>query len=89
MAVLMTSEVAGQTLEGYDGLFHAVSPALKQAQGFVMHLSHPVDGGWRVIEIWNSREDAARFFASTIAPNLPEGIHPKLTFEPLHDVLHP
>jgi hypothetical protein len=42
-----------------------------------------------VIEIWESREDAARLFASTIAPNLPEGIHPKLTFEPLHDVLHP
>jgi heme-degrading monooxygenase HmoA len=89
MAVLMTSDVAGQTLEGYAGLFNAVSPALKRAQGFLMHVSHPLDGGWRVIEIWNSREDAARFFASTIAPNLPDGIHPKLTFEPLHDVLQP
>lgn len=89
MAVLMTSEIAGQTFEGYDGLFNAVSPALKQAQGFLMHASHPLDGGWRVIEIWTSREDAARFFASTIAPNLPDGIHPKLTFEPLHDVLQP
>jgi hypothetical protein len=85
----MTSEIAGQTFEGYDGLFHTVSPALKQAQGFLMHVSHPLDGGWRVIEIWNSREDAARFFASTIAPNLPDGIRPKLTFEPLHDVLQP
>jgi len=43
----------------------------------------------RVIEIWQSREDAARFFASAIAPNLPEGIRPKLTFEPLHDLLQP
>lgn len=89
MPVLMTSEVAGQTAAGYDGLFHAISPALKQAQGFVMHLSHPVDGGWRVIEVWRSREDAAQFFATTIAPNLPEGIRPKLTFQPLHDLLHP
>lgn len=89
MAVLMTSEIAGQTFEGYDGLFHTVSPALKRAQGFLMHVSHPLDGGWRVIEIWNSREDAARFFATTIAPNLPDGIRPKLTFEPLHDVLQP
>jgi quinol monooxygenase YgiN len=85
----MTSEVAGQTLEGYDGLFNQVSPALTQAPGFVLHASHPVEGGWRVIEIWESRDDAARFFATTIAPHLPEGIRPKLTFEPLHDVLRP
>lgn len=89
MAIIMTSDVAGQTLEGYDGLFTQVSPALKQAQGFVLHASHPINGGWRVIEIWESREDAARFFATTIAPHLPEGIRPKLSFEPLHDVLHP
>lgn len=89
MAVIMTSEVAGQTLQGYDGLFNAVTSALQNAPGFVLHASHPLEGGWRVIEIWESREDAARFFASSIAPNLPEGIHPKLTFEPLHDVLRP
>jgi len=89
MAVIMTSEIAGQTLQGYDGLFAVVSPALQQAKGFVLHVSHPLDGGWRVVEIWESREDAARFFATTLAPHLPEGIRPKLTFEPLHDVLRP
>lgn len=87
MAVLMTSDTAGQTRDGYDNLFQKVAPALQQAEGFVMHMSHPLDGGWRVIEIWQSREDAARFFASTIAPHLPEGIRPKLTFEALHDRL--
>lgn len=89
MAVIMTSEIAGQTLQGYDGLFTAVSSALRSAPGFLVHASHPIDGGWRVVEIWESREDAARFFATTIAPQLPDGIRPKLTFEPLHDVLRP
>jgi hypothetical protein len=89
LAVLMISDVGGQTPEGYDGLLGKVGPALKAAQGFVMHASHPIDGGWRVVEIWNSREDATRFYAATIAPHLPKGIHPKLTFEPLHDVLQP
>lgn len=89
MAVIMTSDVAGQTLQGYDGLFTTVSPALRTAQGFVLHVSHPVEGGWRVVEIWESREDAARFFATSIAPHLPEGIRPKLTFKPLHELLHP
>ena len=89
MAVMMTSEVSGQTLVGYSSLFDAVSLALKSAPGFVMHASHPVDGGWRVVEIWNTREDAARFFASMIAPHLPEGIRPKLSFAALHDVVQP
>jgi hypothetical protein len=33
MAVIMTSEVAGQTLHGYDGLFNAVSPHCKAHRG--------------------------------------------------------
>jgi hypothetical protein len=89
MAVLMTSEVSGQTLAGYSDLFDVVSAELRSAQGFLMHVSHPVDGGWRVIEIWNSREDAAAFFATAIAPHLPESIRPKLSFAPLHDVVQP
>jgi hypothetical protein len=89
MAVLMTSEIAGQSPEGYDGLFQKVSRALCDARGFVMHVSHPVEGGWRVIEVWESREDAALFYAATLAPHLPRGLRPKLTFQPLHDVLRP
>lgn len=53
----------------------------------MMHLSHPTETGWRVVEVWNSREDATRFFAAHIAPILPEGIRPKLSFEPLHSLL--
>lgn len=89
MAVMMISDVGGQTLHGYDGLLAKVGPVLRAAQGFLMHASHPIDGGWRVVEIWESREDAARFYAAAIAPHLPEGIRPKLTFAPLHDVLRP
>jgi hypothetical protein len=89
LAVMMISDVGGQTPQGYDGLLAMVGPALKSAQGFVVHASHPTDGGWHVVEIWESRDDAARFYATTIAPHLPEGIRPKLTFVPLHDVLRP
>lgn len=89
MAVMMVSEVGGQTPEGYDGMLGAVGAALAGAQGFLMHLSHPVDGGWRVVEVWESREDAARFFAEHIAPKLPEGIRPKLSFTVLHSAVTP
>lgn len=87
MSVMMISEISGQSPQGYDAMLNCVGDALRQAPGFVMHMSHPTETGWRVMEIWNSREDAARFFAAHIAPNLTEGIRPKLTFQPLHSLL--
>lgn len=89
MAVMMIANVAGQTPEGYERMLGVVGGALSRAPGFLMHTSHPSEGGWQVIEIWRSQEDAAQFFAAHIASSLPEGIRPKLTFVPLHDMLHP
>lgn len=89
MSVMMISEVGGQSPQGYDAMLALVGNALRQAPGFIAHMSHPAEGGWRIVEIWNSREDAARFFGAHIAPNLPDGIRPKLSFQPLHNVLKP
>ncbi|HWK68822.1 hypothetical protein [Pseudorhodoplanes sp.] len=87
MSVMMISQVSGQSSQGYDGMLALVGDALRQAPGFVMHMSHPLDGGWRIVEVWDSREDAARFFAAHIAPRLPDGVRPKLSFHPLHSLL--
>jgi hypothetical protein len=87
MAVMMISDTIGQTRQGYDGLGAVLIPLLKSAKGFVLHSSHAIEGGWRVIEIWETRDDATRFFATAVAPHLPDGIRPKLTFTPLHDLV--
>ena len=87
MPLMVVSEVSDQSRQGYDAMLALVGDALLQAPGFVMHMSHPAETGWRVMEVWNSREDATRFFAAHIVPNLPEGIRPKLTFQPLHSLL--
>ena len=89
MAVLMTAEIAGQTRDGYDAMLPLVLDALRQAPGFIMHTSHATPTGWRVIEVWESREDSGRYYAANIAPNLPDGLRPKVTFEPVHDVVTP
>ena len=60
---------------------------LQQAPGFILHTSHAVDGGWRVIEIWASKQDANQFFAQHVHPNLPPGIRPKRTFQELHSLI--
>ena len=89
MPVMMISEVGGQSPQGYDGMLALVGGALRQAPGFVMHMAHPAEAGWRIVEVWQSQEDATRFFAAHIAPNLPEGIRPKLSFQPLHSLVSP
>lgn len=86
MAILMKAEVRGQTREGYQQVFDALSSHYTAARGFLMHLSHPIDGGWCVIDVWQTRKDFERFFAEHVAPKLPMAVRPKITFVELHDV---
>ncbi|MBT2303699.1 hypothetical protein J7E70_24955 [Variovorax paradoxus] len=87
MTVLVTAEVQGQTRQGYEGMFSALSDGLKQAPGFVLHTAHPIEGGWRIIEVWQSKAEADHFFAKQVAPHLPPGIHPKRSIQELHSLL--
>ena len=87
MAVLITADVPGQTREGYDGMIATLGPVIRQAQGFIAHGAGPVEGGWRVFEVWESAEAATAFFAKYIQPNLPPGIKPKRTILQLHSLV--
>lgn len=85
MTVLMIADVPKQTEAGYDGMINLLAEQLRQAPGFIMHAAHrSEDGGWRVIEVWASQEEANRFFASHVAPNLAAGIWPKRRMHKLH-----
>jgi hypothetical protein len=87
--VVVTAEVPGQTAEGYDGIRTHLTALLQQAPGLILHTAHAVEGGWRVIEIWESTHDANQFFAQYVHPNLPPGIRPKRTFQELHSLITP
>lgn len=87
MSVMMIAEVQGQTQQGYDGVLDKLAEAIRRAEGFIAHASHPVDGGWRVIELWQSKAQADRFYAGAVVPHLPPGIHPKRTTVELHSIL--
>jgi len=87
MAVLMIGEVPGQTREGYDGMIAALGEVMKQTPGYILHMSHPTEDGWRVIEVWQSKAEATQFFATYVAPNLPPGVRPKRIFYELHSLL--
>lgn len=87
MAILIMADVPNQTQQGYDGVLAVVEPLIRQAPGFIMHGAYPVDGGWRSIEVWESKEAATAFFAKYIAPNLPPGVKPKRTIQELYSLV--
>jgi hypothetical protein len=87
MAVLVVAEVRGQNQAGYDAMAELLTTRLQQAPGFVLHGAHPVDGGWRIVEVWRDKESADRFFATQVAANLPPDIRPKRSVQPLHNLV--
>jgi len=87
MAVLITALVPGQTQKGYDDAMAALKPILEQANGFIAHGAGMSPEGWRVFEIWETKEQATDFFAKYIRPNLPPGLIPKRTYLELHNLM--
>jgi hypothetical protein len=87
MAVLITAVVPGQTEEGYDAAMRALRPFLEQAHGFIGHGAGMSPEGWRVFEIWETRQQAVEFFAKYIHPNLPPGVTPKRVYLELHNLM--
>jgi hypothetical protein len=86
MPVLITTRVKGQTPEGYDQVSTFLHQVVRTAPGFILHCAY-ADDEWTVLEVWNSKADADRFFAQHVAPNLPKGIVPKRSYQELHAVV--
>jgi heme-degrading monooxygenase HmoA len=87
MPILMRAEVHGQTLEGYNAVFNALAPLYSAAQGFIAHFSHPIEGGWCVMDVWASKDDFQQFFSQHVVHRLPAHVRPKISFQPIHDAL--
>jgi heme-degrading monooxygenase HmoA len=77
VAVIMTTEIPGADASFIDGMRAAgVVDAIEKAPGFVTHASGASSSGYRVIEVWESREAHQAWFDDHIAPNLPAGMKP-------------
>ncbi len=75
MAVIMSTEIPGADAGFMDGMRAAgVVDAISKAPGFVSHISGASGTGYRVIEVWESREDHQAWFDEHIAPNLPSEV---------------
>jgi heme-degrading monooxygenase HmoA len=81
MAVIMITEVPGADASFIDGMRAAgVVDALPKAPGFVSHISGASDTGYRVIEVFESREAHQAWYDGHIAQNLPPGMEIKIEY---------
>ena len=84
MAVLVTTDIYGKTQLGYDELLSKIKPSFKETPGLILHSSHRIRDGWRIIEVWKSKAEASEFFRGTVVPNLPSSRKPMRSFQDLH-----
>jgi hypothetical protein len=67
MAVAMLIDNPNGSQEIYEQLRERIG--LDKPAGGIFHVAGPSpNGGWRVIEIWESEEDAKRFLAERLGP---------------------
>jgi uncharacterized protein (DUF1330 family) len=63
MAVAMLAEIPGLTQEQYETVVTRVNETGSPA-GALFHAGGPIEDGYRVVEVWQSREAADAFYNS-------------------------
>jgi hypothetical protein len=89
MAIGVLCEIPGGTQKQYDQVMDKLNLGGKVAPGGVSHVAGPMDGGWRVVDVWESKEAFEKFFQTKLGKALQEaGIPPfQPKFFPIHNSL--
>jgi hypothetical protein len=61
MAIGMVVEVPGATQASYDAVIARMGLQENPPEGCLVHMAGPVEGGWRVVDVWESQEHFDRF----------------------------
>jgi hypothetical protein len=61
MTIGIRIKLPGVTQEVFDAVHDQINPERKAPSGLIFHSSGPIDGGWGVIDFWESREDFDAF----------------------------
>jgi len=89
MAIGIRFKLAGVTAEQFDAVNGRIDPANNKPEGLLFHASGPLDGGWGVIDFWESRAHFDSFFGNHVAPAVQasgmEGPPPEIHEFPMHE----
>ena len=92
MAVAIEMNVPGGTMEQYDQVRHkmGLTPNGSTPPGALFHWVAPSSDGWRVVDVWESREAFDKFAEEQIGPYMAEaGLTelPEMKFYEVHNYL--
>ena len=68
MAVGLRIKFDGGTQDQYEAIHSHMRVDQDPPEGLILHSAGPIDGGWGVIDFWESREAFDRFMESTLGP---------------------
>ena len=68
MAVGIRIKLSDVDQETFDNIQRAVDPDSNPPNGLIFHASGPIDGGWGVLDFWQSRAHFDRFAEERIGP---------------------
>jgi hypothetical protein len=61
-------DMIGATEDEYAKVVAELGGADERADGLIAHVAGPVEGGFRIIDTWASREQAERFWGEHLDP---------------------
>lgn len=61
MTVGIRIKLPGITQEEFDNAHDHINPSREAPKGLIFHASGPIEGGWGVIDFWESRADFEAF----------------------------
>ncbi|MHB8469297.1 MAG: hypothetical protein ACYDCH_06020 [Gaiellaceae bacterium] len=93
MAVGIRIKLAGITQEQFDKVNAIIDPKANPPQGILFHASGPIEGGWGVIDFWESREQFDAFQSRIGAAVEQAGVEmqgaPEIKEFPVHETYQP
>ena len=70
MAVGIRLKFDGGTQENYDAVHSAIGIDDNPPAGLIVHSAGPIEGGWGVIDFWESREAFDGFVGERLMPGI-------------------
>jgi hypothetical protein len=92
MAVVMRMEWPEVSVEQYEAARKAVNWESDVPRGAIFHVAFFDEGGFKVVDVWESEEDFQSFAENRLMPGIePLGIEgePKVTFTPAQAIFNP
>ena len=92
MTVVTTLDVNGLTAQEYRAVLDEMGVERRPDPGIYLHVTTPIDSGYRIIEIWDDKSGFDRFLQARLAPaNVAIGLEreTQITVTPLHNFFGP